>query len=142
MSIAAVVLGAIFLAGALFISLAPLFQEDESAAAPQRDLALQVHNLRTRLNRLLESIHDLDFDYDTGKITPEVYAQQRKLLIGRGVSLLIQLDKAETELQALDEAIEAAVAQRRTIPTPEQPATDPLDDDIEAAIAARREAAQ
>ncbi|MBZ0317359.1 MAG: hypothetical protein K8L91_13145 [Anaerolineae bacterium] len=71
--------------------------------------------LRTRLEGLLISIRDLDFDYDTGKVSNLVYAEQRKLLIGRAISTLIQLDQAEAHLVEVDDEIEKAVSQYRTV---------------------------
>lgn len=71
--------------------------------------------LRTRLEGLFISIRDLDFDYDTGKVSNLVYAEQRKLLIGRAISTLIQLDQAEAHLVEVDDEIEKAVTQYRTV---------------------------
>lgn len=73
--------------------------------------------LRTRLEGLLISIRDLDFDYDTGKVSNLVYAEQRKLLIGRAISTLIQLDQAEAHLVEVDDEIEKAVSSYRTVKT-------------------------
>lgn len=73
--------------------------------------------LRTRLEGLLISIRDLDFDYDTGKVSNLVYAEQRKLLIGRAISTLIQLDQAEAHLTEVDDEIEKAISSYRTVGT-------------------------
>ncbi|MBI5928082.1 MAG: hypothetical protein HY862_02150 [Chloroflexi bacterium] len=73
--------------------------------------------LRTRLEGFLISIHDLDFDFDTGKVSKQVYAEQRKLLIGRAISILIQLDQTEAHLVEVDDDIEQAIASYRTVGT-------------------------
>jgi hypothetical protein len=49
-------------------------------------------SLEDQLQRYVSAVRDLDFDYDTGKLAQEDYITQRKLLVGRGVSTLIQLD--------------------------------------------------
>ena len=150
MTVTAVIVGLILGAIGVLVSLGPIFQERAKGADRQsnRDIQIEVHDLRTRLNRLLESIRDLDFDFDTGKISFDVYAEQRKLLIGRGVSLLIRLDKAEAQLDVIDTEIEEAIAQRRSKPTRKgepqsakknQSTDNNVDAAIEAAIAARRE---
>lgn len=144
METSTLILGAIFLCGALVATLSPIFQQNRQRTTQHtRDLQNEVHDLRTRLGRMLDSIHDLDFDYDTGKINTDVYAQQRKLLIGRGVSLLIQLDKVEGDLYHVDNEIESAIASRRskksTVNTPAKKQSDNVDSAIEAAVSARRE---
>ena len=131
MEIAAVLVGAILLAGALFIVFAPIYRG--GGAERGEELRYQADDLRNRLNRVLDSIVDLDFDFDTDKIDYDVYAQQRKMLIGRGVSLLIRLDKVEAELFDVDDDLEKLVERRRQ----EVKKTDSA---IEAAIARKREA--
>ncbi|MCI0709335.1 MAG: hypothetical protein L0154_04150 [Chloroflexi bacterium] len=131
MEIAAVLIGAILLAGALFVTFAPIYRG--GGAERGEELRYQADDLRNRLNRVLDSIVDLDFDFDTDKIDYDVYAQQRKMLIGRGVSILIRLDKIEAELFEADDDLETLVERRRK----EVKKTDSA---IEAAIARRREA--
>lgn len=60
-------------------------REATASELSAEELAIQ---LRTRLEGLVISVHDLDFDYDTGKVSKLVYAEQRKLLIGRAISTL------------------------------------------------------
>jgi hypothetical protein len=131
MEIAAVLVGAFLLAGALFITFAPIYRG--GGAERGEELRYQADDLRNRLNRVMESILDLDFDFDTDKIDYDVYAQQRKMLIGRGVSLLIRLDKVEAELFDVDDDLEKLVERRRQ-------RVQSMEDNIEAAIARRREA--
>lgn len=131
MSIAAVLVGVFLLAGALFITFAPIYRGGGTERG--EELRYQADDLRSRLNRVLESILDLDFDFDTEKIDHDVYAQQRKMLIGRGVSLLIRLDKVEAELFDADDDLERLVERRRK-------KARSMDSAIEAAIARKREA--
>ena len=95
-----------------------------------------IQDLNNRLDRLIESIHDLDFDYDTGKLTDEIYIHQRKMLVGRGVSVLMRLDQNEAPPD-IDYLIEEQIAQRRAVLNGDIS----MDDMIEAQISARREKA-
>lgn len=69
--------------------------------------------LRLQMSMLIDSICDLDFDYDMGKVPEQVYIEQRKMLLGRAVGVLNRLDKAETENTAASLDIEAAVLRYR-----------------------------
>lgn len=104
MSVAIILLGLALTLAAGFIVVWPLIggwnQKTEEGSSA--DLELQ-------LMQMVKSIRDLDFDYDTGKIEAADYIEQRKLLIGRGVSLLIRLD----ESQQLDTHIEEMIAAYR-----------------------------
>jgi hypothetical protein len=133
MDIATIVLGGILLVVGLAFSIAPILNQVSHRRVLNRQQQNAVHDLRNQLTRIVESVRDLDFDYDTHKINDEVYIHQRKMLIGRGVSLLIRLDQV-SQYDEQDQAIERMVAKRRKI-------TDEaaLDDLLEARIAARRE---
>lgn len=118
MTAGAIVFGIFAMGVVAFLVLRPIFEEKVSKRALSADelsaeeAAVQ---LRTRLEGLILSIHDLDFDFDTGKVSKLVYAEQRKLLIGRAISTLIQLDQAEARLIEVDDEIEQAVARFRTV---------------------------
>ncbi|HLA45627.1 MAG TPA: hypothetical protein VJZ27_19415 [Aggregatilineales bacterium] len=75
--------------------------------------ATSVETLEEQLHRIVSSVHDLDFDFDTGKVSEADYIEQRKLLIGRGVSTLIRLDDAFEEREDLDREIETLVTAYR-----------------------------
>jgi hypothetical protein len=77
------------------------------------EVGISAHQLQERLSQLLSNIADLDFDFDTGKVSESDYVAQRKMLIGRGVSTLIHLDEALAEQDAVDEQIEEWVAAYR-----------------------------
>jgi len=64
-------------------------------------------------NRILRTIHDLDFDYDLGKLTDEVYTDQRVYLIRLFVAIIERMDAIERDIARQAERIEAAVAALR-----------------------------
>lgn len=97
-----------------------------------------LEKIETQYQQLLNSIQDVDFDYDTGKVPDEVYAEQRKFLIGRSVSILRQLDDARSEVSDIEDDIEAAVAALRS----KSSSKTSKDKDIEKKIAARRQRRQ
>ncbi len=104
MSAATFIVGLALILATGFFVLWPLI-----AGWKQRGTLGQTADLEIQLMQMVKSIRDLDFDYDTGKIETEDYIEQRKLFIGRGVSLLIRLDEA----QKLDTQIEEMVAAYR-----------------------------
>lgn len=92
---------------------------------------------------LLEQLRQMDFDQETGKIDPEVYALARPRLIEEAALILKQLDDLADP--HTDSAIESAIAQIRTSQTVPLPTGAqgngtglPTDDAIEAAIARKR----
>lgn len=129
MTTSVILFGAITLAFAAYLGVLPILMARQ--AEKRRPQDHDATELRARYQLLLDSIHDLDFDYDMGKVSDDVYAEQRKMLIGRSVSALMQLDQAEAHLHEMDDEIENAIAARR-----ERPAKGK--DAIENQIAARR----
>ncbi len=92
---------------------------------------------------LLEQLRQMDFDQETGKIDPEVYARARPHLVEEAALILKRLDDLADP--HTDSAIETAIAQFRTgQPTPAPAKVQrngtaiPTDDAIEAAIARKR----
>lgn len=112
MTTAAIVFGVVTAAFAVYLGLLPVLMARQ--AEKRREQQQNFTELRARYQLLLESIHDLDFDFDMGKISDAVYAEQRKMLLGRSVSALMQLDQQESQLHAVDDEIEAAIAARRS----------------------------
>lgn len=111
MTTSAILFGIVTAAFALYLGILPILMSRQTER--RREQTQDVSELRARFQLLLESIRDLDFDYDMGKIADTVYAEQRKMLIGRSVSLLMQLDQAEAHLHAIDDEMEAAIAATR-----------------------------
>lgn len=112
MSTTVILLGGIGVALAFYLALLPILTARQ-AAQQQAAEKLTVRELYNRYHLLLNSIRDLDFDYDTGKISYDVYAEQRKMLLGRSVSVLMQLDRTEADLAHIDDQIEAEIAAYR-----------------------------
>lgn len=114
------------------------FMQQRNRKGRQRFLAAERERdeLLTAYERVLATIRDLDEDYNTGKLRPDVYQQDREYWAAEGIKLLEQLDPKAA-------AAEAATSkpQRRSQRT-EQPveADRVLDDAIEDAILAYRRA--
>lgn len=124
----------------LYAGLMPIMLERQQARTDQKRFAHEhdTHSLQSQYDVLLGSILDLDMDYDMGKVADDVYAEQRKMLLGRSVYVLKKLDTllAEYAQDDLDAQIEAMVAAQRGQKAPAG-ATD-VDAQIEAEIAAKR----
>lgn len=124
----------------IYAAVMPILLEQQQAKADAHRFAYQrdEHDFQFQYELLLQSIVDLDFDYDMGKLSDAVYAEQRKMLLGRSVYILKKLDtiheEAEHHVDDVDAQIEAMIAAQR-----EQNAVDEIDAQIEAEIAARRE---
>ncbi len=136
MTIEMILLGLLILIGLLTYSFMPLMVPSKNEDERKLNREHHVQDLANQLERLIESVQDLDFDYDTGKVTDEVYDHQRKMLVGRGVSVLMRLDQFEAPPD-IDYLLEEQIAQRRAILRGDVS----VDDVIEAQIAARREKA-
>jgi hypothetical protein len=104
-SIGVILLGLAAAIGIAGLIMWPL-RENQQEGQAGRDSAIA---LDEQLRQMIKAIHDLDFDFDTGKVTLADYNEQRKLFIGRGVSLLIRLDDALREQKTLDDEIEKRV---------------------------------
>lgn len=70
-----------------------------------------VETMQDKLNQIVGAVRDLDFDFDTGKITEKDYVEQRKLMIGRGVSLILQLRTLQYSTE--DDEVEKLIASYR-----------------------------
>jgi hypothetical protein len=109
MSIAGIFLLLAFVAGMVAIVIWPLLQPGEKRKSDTGASALPIlERLQAEHEALLITIRDLDFDYQTGKLTKEDYTAQREGLVQRGVELLQQIDAQQSNL------IEEAVQARRT----------------------------
>ncbi|MBW7958476.1 MAG: zinc ribbon domain-containing protein [Candidatus Promineofilum sp.] len=94
----------------------------------------EVDSLLLRKESILRDIRELDEDYESAKVAPELYNRTRPQMVKQAALIMKQLDEhgyveapsAYAVVPSVDEQIEAAV---RRIRTPEQ-----LDADMEAAI--------
>lgn len=139
MTTSALVFAFVVLVMVSYLGLVPLLTSPQATARKKNSNAqdVDVEELETQYRRLLASIHDLDFDYDTGKVTDDVYAEQRKFLLGRSVSALRQLDSARSEITDIENDIEATIAAKRTRTKKSSPKSK-KDRALEKKIAARR----
>ncbi len=137
MTTGAFLFGGIIVGVLIYLAILPIMSARSSTKEKELN-KLNVQELRTRYLLLLTSVRDLDFDYDMNKISYEVYAEQRKMLIGRSVSLLMQLDRAEAQLATVDGEIEQAIEAARQ----QKHSNNGHDEDLESQIAAQRQGIQ
>jgi hypothetical protein len=111
---------------ALLVSLAALFYVIGPLVAKQPPL-LQVEDdrmadLLARKDSALRAIKELEFDHQVGKIDAADYQRLNDRLRRQAITLLQQLEQITPLSAALDEQLEAEIAQRRQA----KPATTPV----------------
>jgi len=92
-------------------------------------------------DRVINSLQELDFDFNLGKIPEEDYPLQRAALLQKGADVLRQIDSIAPQpasVQDADERIEKAIAARRADASVVKPELS--DDDLESMIASRHKA--
>ena len=72
------------IAAVIIFIIRPLFLSDN----PKPDMNNGNYSLHEQHTRLIESLHDLDFDHRTEKITSEDYTTARNNIINDGIDLL------------------------------------------------------
>lgn len=100
----------------------------------------QVSTLKAERDRVINSLQELDFDFNLGKIPEGEYPEQRAALLQKGADILRKLDElAPVSSSALnaEARIEKATAAGRADSATVSAVLD-SDDDIEAMIADRR----
>lgn len=134
MTVPMIVIGLLTAGMMLFLGIAPILAERRYMIALRQQYENQYSHqeLQARYEQLLQSILDLDADYDMGKVSAGVYAEQRKMLIGRSVYFRSQLDQSLAS-GGMDQRIEAVIKQRR-----QERAAD-LDRAIESQVSDRRQ---
>lgn len=100
---------------------------------------LEVSALKAERDRMINSLQELDFDHNLGKIPAEDYPAQRALLLQKGADILRKLDEL-TSGAVSDSSVESRIEQAAAAVRADSSATvKPLDDDdLESMIAARR----
>lgn len=133
--------------GSIFLVLAVLIVTGMYLYAPfmgrtrrmRTDETLQVSALKAERDRVINSLQELDFDHNLGKIPAEDYPEQRAALLQRGADILRQLDEivpvASSSVDVEVRIEKAAAAARADSSAVVEP---PSDDDLEAMISARR----
>lgn len=103
-------IGGIFLFAALLIAaigiiaLPWLRKRDET---PLTDSSPLVDELNHQHTAIVRALRDLEFDYQTQKLSANDYGDQRETLVADGARLLQQIDRAKADL------VEQAIHNRR-----------------------------
>ena len=101
----------------------------------------EVSALKAERDRVINSLQELDFDFNLGKIPAGEYPDQRAALLQKGADILRRLDElapvASSAVNA-EARIEKATAAGRADSGAKTPNIVDTDDDLESMIAARR----
>jgi len=105
----------------------------------------ELSSLMAERDRVVNSLQELDFDFQLGKVPGEDYPTQRVSLLQRGADILRKIDSISPNRASGDEAgsvqdtetrLEKAIAVRRT--NTSKRTTELTDDDLESMIVSRR----
>lgn len=137
-------LGSIFLLLAVIV-LVSLYLYTPFMARVRRvtEDSYEVSALLAERDRVINSLQELDFDNNLGKIPAEEYAPQRAMLLQKGADILRKLDElapASSVLSAVEERGDSAQAriEKEVRADLSAKAAELSDDDIESMLAARR----
>lgn len=124
--------GALVILVLLYLARPFAMREDEETRVEREE----IDGLLLRKESLLRDIRELDDDYESAKVAPELYMSRRPQMVKQAAVLMKQLDEhgyveGQEEYADIDAQIEAAV---RRVRTPQQ-----LDEQIEAAIQRARQ---
>ena len=134
-------LGSVFLILAVLVVVgvylyAPLTQRTRRVVSSNTH---EVSALKAERDRVINSLQELDFDFNLGKIPAEDYPEQRAALLQKGADILRKLDEiapVSSSAANAEARIEKAAAAKRADSSASDSALS--DDDIEAMIASRR----
>ena len=90
MNLLFLILHVTLIATVIIFIIRPLFLSDN----PKPDMNNGNYSLHEQHTRLIESLHDLDFDHRTEKITNEDYVTTRNDIINEGVDILRKIDES------------------------------------------------
>jgi hypothetical protein len=134
----------------LFISRTFFEQEKNSLKISAAPLDHEHSTLLAERDQILNAIHELDLDFELGKMPKDEYQSQRAILLEKGAGILRDLDNlpdsgnqvpVPDRVQGAGEPVKSAstgVETNRAIDTRRKvPASDP-NDELEALIANRR----
>jgi len=132
---------------AIFFSLAVLILVGMFLYAPFMERRARVvteeeHELSALMaerDRVINSLHELDFDFKLGKIPEDDYPTQRASLLQKGADILRKIDALAPQTasaQDTEARLERAIAARRADASIEKPGVS--DDDLESMISSRR----
>jgi len=106
-----------------------------------RRVTVEEHELSALLaerDRVVNSLQELDFDFNLGKIPEGEYPEQRTLLLQKGADILRKIDSYSPKAdptQDTESRLEKAIATRRA-----GASTELTDDEIESLVVNRRKA--
>jgi high-affinity K+ transport system ATPase subunit B len=134
-------LGSIFLVLAVIVIIAVYLYAPftTSARRARKSESNEVSALKAERDRVINSLQELDFDHNLGKIPVEDYPDQRASLLLKGAAILRKLDElvpATSSVLNAEARIEKATVTGRADAGSTFLAEN--DDDIESMIAARR----
>jgi hypothetical protein len=120
------------------------FMERRARAVTEEEHELSA--LMAERDRVINSLQELDFDFQLGKIPDEDYPVQRANLLQKGADILRKIDTlapsspgargAGSEGHDIDSRLEKAIAARRADGAASKP--EVTDDDLESMLVARR----
>ncbi len=125
------ILGVIIVVLTLLVVVWPfinLSREQKDVSKTQRDTELVL--LNSQREAIYATIRELDFDFETGKITQDDHAAERAIWVERGVNTLKAIDSLQQQNGDRVSVVESA--------SPANASEADLDAQIEAAIASRR----
>lgn len=128
------VLAVIILVGAYLY--APLMSRARRARMGESH---EISTLKAERDRVINSLQELDFDHNLGKIPAEDYPAQRAALLQRGADVLRQLDElvpANSSARNAETRIEKAAAAARADSSAQ--VAEVNDEELESMIMARR----
>ncbi|HET6616974.1 MAG TPA: hypothetical protein VFH69_04115 [Gemmatimonadota bacterium] len=82
------------LLAAVWLAVWPLFV---ARAAPRADAEIERQELEAEKARLLQEIHELDLDYETGKLSDDDYRTIEARLKGKAVEVMQRIDALAPE---------------------------------------------
>ena len=130
MTIGSVLLGLALLLLVVMYIARPLLSTETRRRLRMRSRPNNRQSLLAQKEALLAQIHELDFDFETGKLHEADYGQQRAALMFQATAVLKQIDEFDGEIEAGAAAVrEEADASRK----------GDRDSEIEAAVARLRE---
>lgn len=80
------------LLGAIWLAVWPFFRADRTVADPAE---AELRDLRVEKARLLAEIHELELDWETGKLSEADYRALEGRLKGRAVDVMREIDARE-----------------------------------------------
>lgn len=136
-------LGSIFLVLAVIVVVGMYLYAPFTARAQRarRVETNEVSALKAERDRVINSLQELDFDHNLGKIPAEDYPVQRATLLQKGADILRKLDElapVSSSAMNAEARIEKATAAGRADLGTSTRAALVNDDDLESMIAARR----